>query len=129
MSGRRARARARGDCGLKDGAAETLGNSPRGSTQAQTAGLRSKVRLVGLTEVEEAGDGGTGGMPRREAGIWAGKSEEGRGNLGQEGRGGRRESGPYRERGRKQEPKQKKEPGARAEERRGGNREPGRGAP
>lgn len=67
-------------------------------------------------------------MPRREAATWAGKSKEGRGSLGQEGQGGRRESGPYRERGGKREPKQKKEPGARAGKCRGRNREPGPGS-
>lgn len=77
----RARHRARGAHGLKHRAAETLGRySPRGSTQAQTAGQLSKVRLVGLREAEEAGDGGTRGEcrgERREPGLRKAGKEEG----------------------------------------------------
>lgn len=63
-------------------------------------------------------------MPRREAGTQAGESEEGTGNLGQEGRGGKRESGPQRKREGTREPRQRKELGARA-----GNAEEGTGSP
>lgn len=71
---------------------------------------------------------GPGGMPRREAGTWAGKSEEGRGNLGQEGRGGRRESGPCIERGRKRELSRRNQNPRPRNTEEGGDREPGPGS-
>lgn len=111
----------RGGRSGEDRAAETLGRyRRRGSTQAQTAGQWSEVRLAGAKGEQEAGDGGARGQcrgGRREPRL----GEEG-GNLGP----GRKARVRPLEKARREGRSQAKEgTGSQGRERRGGNREPG----